>query len=190
LSLSLSENTSVSITSNDATTNSTPSAKPAAGPTRRRPTVPLEIPMVESSGFDLHEPDEWLPGSITRISETDDNGYGPGLKWEMQLDEEEWDTWAFSSQKLSVKSKLYKWLTAINPETPPTVGDTVDLADLIGRRVEVTFERVQRDGAERETVTKIRAEKTKDGYGKGSTLPAKQREAAAAKKVAEDEAPF
>jgi len=153
--------------------------------------VPLEIPMVESSGFDLHEPDEWYPGSITRISETDDNGYGPGLKWEMQLDDEEWDTWAFSSQKLSIKSKLYQWLAAINPETLPKVDDVVDLADLIGRRVEVMFERVQRDGAEREKVTKIRAEKTKDGYGKGSTLPAKQREAAAAaKKKAEDEAPF
>lgn len=101
--------------------------------------------------------------------ETDDNGYGPGLKWEIQLDGDEsnWDVWAFSSQKLSTKSKLYQWLAAINPEALPKIGETVDLGDLIGRRVEVMFEAVERDGVAREKVVKIRAAKAKAGYGRG-----------------------
>ena len=118
-------------------------------------------------GF-LHEPEEWLPGTVVAIEETEAGMYGPGLKWIIALDEDDdRDTWAFCSQNLSPKSKLYGWLKAMGANLES--GATVDLEDYIGHRVDVFFERYDstRDGeaVEKEKVTKIRASKTKAPKG-------------------------
>ena len=145
----------------------------------------LKLTMSESTGFDLHEPDEWLAGTVTSIEESEGGKYGPGLKWVIQLDDEEWDTWAFCSQKLSPKSKLYSWLAGLDPQNLPDPGDVVDFSSYIGRRVQVMFEQYEADGVTKETVAKLRAEK------KPSDLQKKQAAASKAKTTApDDEAPF
>lgn len=132
------------------------------------------VTATESGGFDLHEPDEWHDGTVTGIEESNDGQWGPGLKWLIVLDDDEphddgapWETWAFCSQKLSPRSKLYGWLKGIDPSLIPEPGGTVDLDDLVGTRIQVMFERVNGhdpDGnpQEKEKVTKIRAGKKAD----------------------------
>lgn len=149
--------------------------------------------MEDSGGYTLHEPDEWFPGLITAIEETPDTGYGPGLKWVIQLDDQDdadFDKWAFCSQKLSPKSKLYSWLLGLGAN--PNFGDEVDLDPYVGRRIQVMFETFEKDGSNKEKIVKIRAEKAK------GDLQEKQTRAAAAKDpkrdttefVNPDEAPF
>lgn len=146
----------------------------------------LKMTMTESSGFDLHEPDEWLSGKITAIEETD-GMYGPGLKWIILLDDENWDTWAFCSQKLSTRSKLYDWIKGLDPQNLPEPGGTVDLKQYVGKRVQVMFEQYETETGLREKVVKLRAEKKP-----AASLSQKQGQAARAKKPLDDpdEAPF
>ena len=139
--------------------------------------------MQEASGFDLHEPDEWLPGTIRAIEETEGQ-YGPGLKWIIGLDGEEWDTWAFCSQKLSPKSKVYGWLKGLDPQNMPEPSEVVDFNKFVGKRVEVMFEQFDDDGSTREKVSKLRAEKK-------SAIQGAQKAAAKAKRpVEDDDSPF
>jgi hypothetical protein len=91
-------------------------------------------------------------------------------------------TWAFCSQKLSKRSKLYGWAKALgwDPDT-----ETIDLEDYVGVRCEAMFERYDgfdNDGnpQEKEKVVKIRA-----GKGKAKAAPLK-----AVKAVDDLEAPF
>lgn len=128
--------------------------------------MPLELTVTAGSDAFLHEPDEWLPGQVVNIQEAEDRGFGPGLKWIIELDEDEAgdETWAFCSQSLSPRSKLYGWLKALGADLDN--GAVVDLEQYVGKRVDVMFERYQgtaADGSdvEKEKVVKIRASKTK-----------------------------
>lgn len=133
--------------------------------------MPLQIEATDAKGYELHPEDEWLNGQVVAIEETDGQ-WGPGLKWIIELDDDEphddgspWETWAFCSQKLSPRSKLYGWLKGLGYSVEP--GDTVDLEDVVGKRCQVMFEHVDgydNDGnpVEREKVTKIRKGPKKD----------------------------
>lgn len=129
--------------------------------------MPIPITATQASSF-LHDAGEWYPGTINTIEEIDGE-YGPGLKWILELDDDEpYDdgtqpqTWAFSSQTYSTRSKLYKWLSGFNLNID--VGDSFDIETIVGRRVDVMFERTEgfdRDGrpTEKEKVVNIRASK-------------------------------
>lgn len=144
----------------------------------------------ESGGFDLHDADEWYDGHLAAIEETDGE-WGPGLKWVINLEgetdpinDEPRETWAYCSQKLSPRSKLYAWLKGLDQNAIPAAGDTVDLDQFIGKPVQIMFERYQgmdRDGnpQEKEKVVKLRA-------GKGKAKP----QLKAVKADAPDESPF
>jgi hypothetical protein len=145
--------------------------------------MPLTITATEAGGFDLHEADEWYDGMVVAIEETEGQ-WGPGLKWIIELDGEVNDdntpreTWAFCSQKLSPRSKLYQWLKGLNPAAIPEAGGTVDLEEFIGSRVQVMFERYDgfdQDGnsLEKEKVVKLRAGKPaeKKRVGKPAAAP-------------------
>ena len=108
---------------------------------------PPTITMRESGGFDLHEEGEYYTGTVVDIEDLPDGQYGPGLKWFINLDGEilddgkPRDTWAFCSQTLSPRSKLYKWAKGILGESAlPASGQTLDLGQMIGKRVKVMFE--------------------------------------------------
>lgn len=161
--------------------------------------MPLEVTMAESSDSYLHEPDEWIPGQIVDIQAAPDTGFGPGFKWVIELDDAEegdFDQWAFCSQTLSLRSKLYGWLTALGVN--PQVGEKVDLAQLVGRDIEVMFERFEKDGVTKEKVVKIRQQKSQAVTRKPSDLQTKQTETKTARApkrettdfVNPDEAPF
>lgn len=108
----------------------------------------LTVTMSESGGFELHEEGEFYEGTLTSIEEAEDRGFGPGLKWIINLDGETdaisglpRDTWAFSSQKLSPRSKLYKWAKGVLGEAAlPAPGGTLDLGSIVGARVKIMFE--------------------------------------------------
>jgi hypothetical protein len=131
----------------------------------------LTVKLRESAGFDLHDESEWLDGLLVAIEETEST-FGPGLKWIIELDDDEpaengdaHETWAFCSQKFSPRSKLYGWVKGIDPGAIPETGGTLDLEDFIGQRVQVMFERHQDvddqsgEPIEKEKVVKIRAAK-------------------------------
>jgi len=133
--------------------------------------VPLTIPITQTSGFDLHEPDEWYDAHIDRIDETDGQ-YGPGLKFIFIVnDEEDRETWGYTSQKLSPKSRLYAWLHGLGINLD---GDTVNLEDIVGSTCQLMFERYQGTSpegqpVEKEKVIKVRA--PKGGSKKTATRP-------------------
>jgi len=139
--------------------------------------MPLTVTLKESAGFDLHEPDEWYAGHLAGIEETGDNGFGPGLKWIINLEgEDDRETWAFCSQKFSERSRLYGWVHAIDASIIPEPGGTLDLEDLIGRPVDVMFEQYQGTTAEgqavtKEKVVKIRASKSLKANAKHKPKP-------------------
>lgn len=148
--------------------------------------MPLTIEMKESGGFDLHEADEWFDGLLVAIEETDGN-WGPGLKWIIELDDDDpadngdpRETWAFCSQKLSPRSKLYSWAKAIDPASIPEAGGILDLEDFIGTRVQVMFERylsdIDGDSVEKEKVVKIRAAKKQPAKRPANTRTRKARD--------------
>lgn len=125
--------------------------------------MPLQITVKESGGFDLHEEGEWYTGTIVDIEDLPDGQYGPGLKFIINLDGETFDngtardTWAFCSQNLSPRSKLYKWVKGIVGEANmPQAGETLDLGQLIGRRVKVMFEHVPGMSPDGDPITKER----------------------------------
>ena len=106
----------------------------------------LVTTMKESGGFDLHEETEWYEGTITDIEETDGQ-FGAGYKFVINIDGEVFDdgnprdTWAFCSQTLSPRSKLFKWAKGILGEAAmPTAGQPFDLGQMIGTRVKTMFE--------------------------------------------------
>lgn len=110
---------------------------------------PVTVTMTESKGFDLKEEGEWYSGTLVDLEDLPDGQYGPGLKWIVNLDGDVYDdgkprdTWAFCSQTLSPRSKLYKWAKGILGETAmPKPGETLDLGQLIGKRVKLMFEHV------------------------------------------------
>lgn len=135
--------------------------------------MPLTLTVSNSGGFELHEQDEWFDGTITSIEETNDGQWGPGLKWIVEIDGDTYqtddgqefqrETWAFCSQKLSRRSKLYGWAKALgwDPDS-----ETIDLEDYIDARCQVMFERYDSadengNPIEKEKVVKIRRGKEK-----------------------------
>lgn len=131
--------------------------------------MPLQVQYSESAGFDLHEADEWYDGLVVAIEETD-GVWGPGLKWIIELDDDEpadngdpRETWAFCSQKLSPRSKLYAWIKAIDQTAIPEPGGVLDLEQFVGARVQAMFEHYMGDidgnEVEKEKVVKLRAAK-------------------------------
>lgn len=146
--------------------------------------MPLDGITMQEGSFITHEVDEWFPGVLIRVEEGGDYGFGDTIRFVIQIDGEEGETWALASQKLSPRSKLYGWVKAIDASLIPEVGEPFKYKKLEDRRVEVMFEQ----GDDRERVTKIRAEKKV-----ASGLQKKQGQAAAAKKpsVPEgDDSPF
>lgn len=152
--------------------------------------MPLTITATESGSFELHPVDEWMDGLIVAIEETEGQ-WGPGLKWIIELDGDEPaddgsmpEVWAFCSQKLSPRSKLYGWLKGLDPSSIPEAGAAVDLEQFIGARAQVMFERYEGsdpDGnaLEKEKVIKLRAGK-----------PAEKKRVGKPAKDADDDAPF
>lgn len=121
--------------------------------------------------FELHEAEEWLAGRIVDITETDDTGFGVGLKYILVLDDDEpnddgsdREVWAFSSQKVSRKSKLGKWAAAVLLDEYPEEGDALDLNILLQVPLEVMFEQFEGQDSDgnkvtKEKVIKMRAKK-------------------------------
>lgn len=125
----------------------------------------VTVTMSEGASF-FHEPDEWVPATLARVEEGDDYGYGPTIRLILHVDgdltdgEEQRETWAMASQKLSPRSKLFGWLKGIDPALIPETGGTINLANLEGRRVDVMFEHgTKDDGTAKETVAKLRTSK-------------------------------
>lgn len=146
--------------------------------------MPLDGITMQEGSFVTHEVDEWFPGVLLRVEEGGDYGFGDTIRFVIQIDGEEGETWALASQKLSPRSKLYGWVKAIDATLIPEVGEAFKYKALENRRVEVMFEQ----GEDRERVTKIRAQKKVAGG-----LQKKQAQASAAKKMVvedPDEAPF
>ena len=80
----------------------------------------------EAGGGFLHEPDEWLPGTLTQLL-PEEGQFGPSIKWVVILDEdiqngEGRETWAWTSQTFTSRSKAYEWTKAINPGLIPALG--------------------------------------------------------------------
>ncbi len=100
----------------------------------------LEITVKDGA---YHDEDVWYPGTVLRIEETNEESqYGPGLKWIIGLDDDAGsdypETWAFSSQSLTPRTKTFRWLTEIYGRSP-AVGMTIDLEKLFGVRVGIQF---------------------------------------------------
>lgn len=149
--------------------------------------MPLQIPVSESEGFELHDADEWYDGTITGVEETDGQ-WGPGVKFLIVLDGEEAaddgyprETWAFASQKLSPRSKLYAWAKGLGWD--PDDG-TLDLEDYVDTRVQCMFEHYNGTDPDGNSIEKEKVVKLRKGKGKAKK--------AAKKKRADDdpEAPF
>lgn len=136
-----------------------------------------------AADFELHEAEEWLPGRIVDITVTDDTGFGEGLKYIIVLDDDEpnedgsdREVWAFSSQKVSRKSKLGGWAKAILLDEYPEEGDTLDLNLLLQVPIEVMFEQFEgqdSDGnkVDKEKVVKMRARKKAAPKSRGKAAP-------------------
>jgi hypothetical protein len=144
------------------------------------------MPTVEhlESTWEPKEADEWLPGEIDRIVDGDPHPqYGPSIKFIIHLDgdidpisEEPYETWAFCGARLTKRTKLYRWLTAIDADIIPSEGGRLDLSILNGRAVDVMFENyVKDDGTDGQKIVKMRARKA-------STMREKQKTAAKAAK--------
>lgn len=129
--------------------------------------MPLIVTATETGGIELHEPDEWVDGTLTAIEE-DEGQFGAQFKFIIHLDGDDEDRfqWAYCSQKLSPRSKLYAWVKGLDPDAIPEPGGSLDLAQFVGRRVQVMFEHFEGYDAfadanvTKEKVVKIRASKT------------------------------
>ena len=149
-----------------------------------------EVTYSENS-FELHEPDEWYPGEIAAIEDGEDYGYGPTIKFIMHLDgeidgvtDEPHETWAMCSAKLTKRSKLYGWVSAIDASLIPVDGGKLDLNVLEGRQVDVMFEHSESENGTRDRVVKIRVQKAADAK------PNKKETASVAAKPTPSDDPF
>lgn len=114
---------------------------------------------VTDSGFEPHDEDRWYAGTLLKI-EPDEGQFGPQLKWTLDLDEDddEREQFAWCSQKLSPKSKLFKWIKGLTGRKP-TVGEVIDVDQFASMRVACMFEQyLDGEGNTRDRVTRIVAE--------------------------------
>jgi hypothetical protein len=130
--------------------------------------MPLTLTVSEAEGFELHEPDEWYDGTIRDIEETDGQ-WGPGLKFIIELDGETdrdgnpREQWAFCSQKLSKRSKLYGWAKGLGWDPDD---DTLDLTEYVDTRCQVMFEHAEGFDTDGNAVTRDKVVKVRKGKGK------------------------
>ncbi len=113
------------------------------------------ITPTEAGSYDLHDADEWYNGYIGRIEEVT-NDWGDGFKFAVILDDDgDHETWAFTSQILSSKSKLWGWAKALGWDTITPL----NLNDLNRLKCQIMFERYTpaAGGDEKEKVAKMRA---------------------------------
>ena len=136
------------------------------------------------TSFELHEPDEWYPGTIAAIVDGEDYGFGPTVRFVLHIDgeidaisDEPRETWALCSAKLSPRSKLYGWVKSIDATVIPAEGGTLDLSVLEGRDVDIMFEHSESENGTRDRVTKMRTRKA-------TGIQAKQKAVKAASKPA------
>lgn len=151
--------------------------------------MPLTLEVQESGGFELHDEAEWLDGTITGVEETNDGQWGPGIKFLIVLDGEETiddgyprETWAFCSQKLSPRSKLYGWAKGLGWD--PDDG-TLDLEEYVDTRCQIMFERYNGTDPDGNSVEKEKVTRLRKGKGKAKKLKAVKEEPAD-----DDTAPF
>ena len=104
------------------------------------------MPVIQQSKGFLHEEGVALSAVIVDIIE-DDGKFGPQLKFIIEVDGDGVDddgepknVWAFTSQNYSNKSKLGLWAAQILGSMP----EELDTDDLVGRNVNITFERYVR----------------------------------------------
>ena len=101
------------------------------------------MPVIEQSAGFLHL-DEDAPHIGTIVDVQSDTGqFGPQLKFIIEIDGDGLtddglprQTWAFTTQNYSARSKLGQYAQAVLGEMP----EALDTDDFIGREVEVTFE--------------------------------------------------
>lgn len=149
----------------------------------------MKVKAQDPSAF-LHEPDEWIEGTITGIETTEDRGYGDGLKWIVLLEEQDGvetdypDAFVFTGQKLTPRTKLGRYIAALTGE-PIKLESDYELDDFVGVNVHVMFERdLGEDGFEREKVVRMKTRKGKKVKGAKAKLEQN------AKHARDKEAPF
>ena len=116
------------------------------------------------------------PAKVSGVEEAEGGQFGDQVKLLLLTDEpaddgEPIELWAWASRKLSTRSKLWKWVTAITGSMPE-VGKTFKIEGLlIGKpcRVQISEERLD-DGSTRKKVSEIlapskRPEKVKETEG-------------------------
>jgi hypothetical protein len=98
------------------------------------------ITPTEPQGLDL--PAGVYPGTVQSVTPAEGE-FGPQAKFVVTLDNQDADNseaWAWCSQKISPKSKLARWIKALN--APAYVkGQPYDVEQLAGRRCGVLIER-------------------------------------------------
>ena len=90
--------------------------------------------------------------------EDEDYGHGPALRFVIQFDEEDRDTYAIATDKLTPKSKLTRWVKGLFGEN--ALDDEIDIDSAIGMRVEAMFE--YGENANGEPDEKVKALKAAD----------------------------
>lgn len=141
--------------------------------------MPLQVTVEEPKDTWLHEEGEWYTGTLNNIEEFDGE-YGPGYKFIIHLDDEfnqegePRETWAFTGQKITPKTKLGRWAKGLGYDL--TAGTNINLEEIINTSVAVEFEHVPGFDKDGQAITKERVVKMKKGTGT-KTTPAEDLEA-------------
>lgn len=126
-------------------------------------TTELQVTVPEQSENDGPyipdvEVDEWLPATVVNLEyrapdPDQDSAYGkpkPQYEWEIHIDGH-WNTdgdqiptRAWTTVSFHEKSTLHKWLTGLGYKL--AAGENINLAELIGARVDVMFEWATKQG--------------------------------------------
>lgn len=120
---------------------------------------------VTEGGFDLHEEDEWIVGTVHDIEPmpASESKYGNAqFKWLFDLGDENSDgdpryVWHFTPAKVTThpRNQLRKLIKGLTGDFPQPE-DTIDLAEFIGQKVKVMFEHYE---AEDNDGSKVKREK-------------------------------
>lgn len=131
--------------------------------------------------FEKKEENEWYAATIVAFEEADDTGYGPGIKWILELEGEEGrEQWAFSSQKLSPRSKTYKWVKGIDENVLPEAGGVFNIEVLAGREIFVEFG-PNENNPDKQVITRMKGRKQSTGSKVADNAIARNNRQAASK---------